>query len=224
MGAGLCWARTFASAFAGLGRDLIASSRYGVRVSEIPWWALPLVAVVFSLVGAGVTVLVSARDEYARSRAKRTKRWYAERKEAYITLLAEYERASYRLRAAYDGGRPPPGPFAYVDAVGPALMQVRLLASGPVRSAALAVHLLFEKLYSERPTPPPGVDPEKSGREMLGHVPLVMQQLEAAIREELGIDAGPPPPAVEPPSRGLRSYGRRGAASAPQAGESRVTG
>jgi len=89
-------------------------------VSEIPWWALPLVAAVFALAGAGVTLLVSARDEYARSRAKRTKRWYAERKEAYVTLLAEFERATYRLRAAYDGGQPPPGPFTYVDAVGPA--------------------------------------------------------------------------------------------------------
>jgi hypothetical protein len=192
-------------------------------VSEIPWWALPLVAVVFALVGAGVTLLVSARDEYARSRAKRTKRWYAERKEAYIALLTEFERATYRLRAAYDGGRPPPGPFVYVDAVGPALMQVRLLASGPVRSAALAVHLLIEKLYGERPTPPPGVDPEKSARELLGHVPLVMQQFEAAIREELGISTTAAPPPMEPPARGLRSYVRRGAAPA-RTEESRVTG
>jgi len=189
-------------------------------VSEIPWWALPLVAVVFALAGAGVTLLVSARDEYARSRAKRTKRWYAERKEAYIALMTEFERATYRLRAAYDSGQPPPGPFTYVDAVGPALMQVRLLASGQVRSAALAVHLLIEKLYGERPSPPPGVDPEKSVREMLGHVPLVMQQFEAAVREELGIEATPPPPPVEPPSRGLRSYIRRDATPA----ESRVTG
>jgi len=192
-------------------------------VSEIPWWALPLVAVVFALVGAGVTLLVSARDEYVRSRAKRTKRWYAERKEAYIALLTEFERATYRLRAAYDGGQPPPGPFTYVDAVGPALMQVRLLASGPVRSAALAVHLLIEKLYAGRPTPPPGVDPEKSGREMLGHVPLVMQQLEAAIREELGIDASAPPAGLEPPTRGLRSYVRRGVVPA-QSEDSRAAG
>ena len=192
-------------------------------MSEIPWWALPLVAVVFAAAGAGLTVLVSARDEYVRSRAKRTKRWYAERKEAYIALMTEFERATYRLRAAYDGGRPPPAPLAYVDAVGPALMQVRLLASGPVRSAALAVHLLIERLYGDRPTPPPGVDPEKSVREMLGHVPLVMQQFEAAVREELGIEANPPPRLAEPPSRGLRSYLRRGAT--PAGGEeSRATG
>jgi hypothetical protein len=193
-----------------------ARHRYRGRVSEIPWWALPLVAVVFALAGAAVTVLVSARDEYARSRAKRTKRWYAERKEAYIALLTEFDRATYRLRAAYDGGHPPPGPFAYVDAVGPALMRVRLLASGPVRSAALAVHLLIEKLYADRPTPPPGVDPEKSVREMLGHIPLVLQQLEAAIREELGIEATPPALPAPQSSRGLRSAKRKGE-------ESRVT-
>jgi hypothetical protein len=185
---------------------------------------LPLVAVVFALAGAGVTLLVSARDEYARSRAKRTKRWYAERKEAYIALMTEFERATYRLRAAYDSGQNPPGPFTYVDAVGPALMQVRLLSSGQVRSAALAVHLLIEKLYGERPVPPPGVDPEKSVREMLGHVPLVMQQFEAAVREELGIEvAPPPPPSVPPPSRGLRSYIRRDPAPAGTE-ESRVNG
>ena len=172
----------------------------------------------FSLFGAGVTLLVSARNNYVRSRAKRTKRWYAERKEAYVALMAEFERATYRLRAAYDGGQPPPGPFTYVDAVGPALMQVRLLASGQVRSAALAVHLLIEKLYSPRVTPPPGVDPEKSVREMLGHVPLVMQEFEAAVREELAIEATPPLPAETPP-RGLRSYIRRSPAE-----ESSVTG
>ena len=63
-------------------------------MSEIPWWALPLVAVVFALAGAGVTLLVSARDEYARSRAKRTKRWYAERKEADEYEKLEQEKAA----------------------------------------------------------------------------------------------------------------------------------
>ncbi|MFI5491480.1 hypothetical protein [Actinoplanes sp. NPDC051859] len=161
-------------------------------MSEIPWWSLPLVAAVFALAGAGVTLLVSARDDYVRSRTKRTKRWYAERRDAYVALLTQFERASYRLRAALETGQRMPGPFTYTDEVGPALMQVRLLASGQVRSAALAVHLLLEKLYAERPTPPPGVDPAKSAREMLGHVPLVMQELEAAIREELGMEAMPP--------------------------------
>lgn len=195
-------------------RRVRAGHRYRIPVSDIPWWGLPLVAAVFSLVGAGVTLLVTARGNYERSRAKRTKRWYAERKEAYIALMTEFERATYRLRAAQDAGQPPPGPFVYLDAVGPALMQVRLLASGQVRSAALGVHLLIEKLYGARPNIPPGVDPGKSIREMLGHVPLVMQEFEAAVREELEIEATPPQSSTEPPSRGLRS-GRK---------ESRVTG
>ncbi|BCJ55296.1 hypothetical protein Asp14428_67710 [Actinoplanes sp. NBRC 14428] len=190
-------------------------------MSEIPWWGLPLIAVVFALVGAGVTLLVSSRDNYLRSRAKRTRRWYAERRDAYVALLAQFERATYRLRAALDSGQPMPGPFTYLDEVGPALMQVRLLASGQVRSAALAVHLLLEKLYGSRPTPPPGVDPAKSVREMLGHVPLVMQQLEAAIREELGIEVTPPPMPVEGPPRSLRTYLRRGSGASQ---ESSVTG
>jgi hypothetical protein len=164
---------------------------------------------VFALVGAGVTLFVSAHDNYVRSRAKRTERWYAERKEAYVALMTEFERATYRLRAAYDGGLPLPGPLTYLDAVGPAVMQVRLLASGQVRSAALAVHLLIVRLYEPRSALPPGVNPEKSLREMLGHVPLVMQEFEAAVREELEIQATPPPPVVDPPSRGLRSYIRR---------------
>ncbi|UQU66723.1 hypothetical protein COUCH_10850 [Couchioplanes caeruleus] len=191
-------------------------------MSEIPWWGLPLIAAVSALAGAGATLLVSARDNYLRSRAKRTRRWYAERRDAYVALLTQFERASYRMRAALDGGQPMPGPYTYLDEVGPALMQVRLLASGQVRSAALAVHLLLEKLYATRPTPPPGVDPAKSPREMLGHVPLVMQQLEAAIREELGIEvtAPPPLPAGTAP-RSLRGYLRRGSSASR---ESSVTG
>ncbi|AGL19906.1 hypothetical protein L083_6396 [Actinoplanes sp. N902-109] len=176
----------------------------------------------FALVGAGVTVLVQARNNYARSRAKRTKRWYAERRDAYVALLTQFERASYRLRAALDSGQPMPGPFSYLDEAGPAVMHVRLLASGQVRSAALAVHLLLEKLYAPRPTPPPGVDPTKSVREMLGHVPLVMQELEAAIREELDIAVTPPPVAPEVPPRSFRSYLKRSTATESQ--ESSVTG
>jgi hypothetical protein len=202
-------------------RDRRAGHRYGKRVSEIPWWGLPLVAAVSALVGAGVAVLVSARNNYVRSRAKRTKRWYAERRDAYVALLTQFERASYRLRAALDSGQPMPAPFSYLDEAGPAVMQVRLLSSGTVRSAALAVHLLLEKLYTPSPTPPPGVEPGKAVREMLGQVSLVMQELEAAIRVELEIEIAPPPALPEPAPKSRRSTFKRAAA---ENQESRVTG
>ena len=162
-------------------------------MSQIPWWGLPLIAAVFALAGAATALLVTARNDYLRSRRKRTRRWYEERKIAYVDLLAVFERATYRLRVAYDAGdRPTPG-LSYVDEVGPALMQVRLLASGPVRSAALAVHVLLEKLHGEmNPTSVPGVQPQTHRRELLAQVPLVLQQLEAAIREELLIEPAPP--------------------------------
>jgi hypothetical protein len=166
-------------------------------VSEIPWWGLPLIAVVFALAGAATAQLVSARDDYVRSRRKRTKRWYEERKAAYVQLLAVFERDTYRVRAAGDAGEKPGPALTYVDEVGPALMQVRLLASGPVRSAALAVHLLLLKLHGEmNPTSVPGVQPQIHFRELLTQVPLVMQQFEAAIREELRIDPVAPGPSV----------------------------
>jgi hypothetical protein len=38
----------------------------------------------------------------------------------------------------------------------------------------------------------PGVEPEKHIRELLVQVPLVMQQFEVAIRDELKIDTTPP--------------------------------
>jgi hypothetical protein len=70
---------------------------------------------------------------------------------------------------------------------------VRLLASGPVRSAALAVHLLMEQLHGGlKPATVPGVEPEKHIRELLVQVPMVMQHFEAAIREELKITTTPP--------------------------------
>ena len=163
-------------------------------MSQIPWWGLPLIAVVFALGGAATALLVTARDELVRGRRKRNRRWYEERKEAYVALLAVFERDTYRLRAAYDAGEKPAPALAYVDEVGPALMQVRLLASGPVRSAALAVHVLLQKLHGEmNPAAVPGVQPQIHFRELLTQVPLVMQQFEAAVREELGIETEPPP-------------------------------
>jgi hypothetical protein len=162
-------------------------------VSQIPWWGLPLIAAVFTLAGAATAVLVTARNDYLRSRRKRTRRWYEERKAAYVALLAVFERDTYRLRAAYDAGDKPGSALDYIDEVGPALMQVRLLASGAVRSAALAVHVLLRKLHGEmNPAAVSGVQPQTHFRELLTQVPLVMQQFEAAIREELSIEEQPP--------------------------------
>lgn len=160
-------------------------------MSEIPWWGLPLIAAFFALAGAVLAQLVTARNEYARSRVRKTRRWYAERKAAYIELMAAFERVTYRLRVASIAGREP-DPYGYLDEVGPPLAQVRLLASQPVRSAALAVHLMLEKLHSPGSPAPVGVEPAKHARELLTQVPLIMQQFEAAVREELEISTAPP--------------------------------
>ena len=167
-------------------------------MSEIPWWGLPLIAAVFALVGAAVAQLVTARNDYSRNRVRKTRRWYAERRAAYVDLMAVFERVTYRLRAGHAAGGRDPDPLVYLDEVGPALAQVRLLASGQVRSAALAVHLLLEKLHTTGgPAPVPGVEPQKHFRELLTQVPLVMQQFEAAVREELDIRPSPPAPGDE---------------------------
>ena len=178
-------------------------------MSQIPWWGLPLIAAVFALVGAATAQLVSARDNYRRNRRRDVRRWYAERKAAYVELLAVFERDTYRLRAAFEAGEKPGSALAYVDEVGPALMQVRLLASGPVRSAALAVHVLLQQLHSQmNPSAVPGVRPEIHFRELIAQVPLVMQQFEAAVREELGIEATPPASGFELMDSELRGRGR----------------
>jgi hypothetical protein len=162
-------------------------------VSEIPWWGLPLVAAVFALVGAGLTVLVIARNNHVRGRVRKTRRWYSERKDAYVTLLAVFERDIYRLRSGYNAGIQKPDTLAYLDEVGPALMQVRLLASGPVRSAALSVHKVLEQLHGQGPEPVPGMGTAAPFLELLGHAPLLMQEFEVAIRAELEIEPTPPP-------------------------------
>lgn len=170
-------------------------------MSQIPWWGLPLIAAVFALVGAAVAQFVTIRNHQVRSRTRKTRRWYEERKTAYVGLLAVFERVFYRLRTIYAAGDKEPDPIAYLDEVGPALMHVRLLASGPVRSAALAVHVLLEQLHGGlKQASVPGVEPEKHIRELLVQVPLVMQQFEAAIREELDISSQPPR-SVEPIAR-----------------------
>jgi len=193
-----------------LHRERRRGHRYGNQVSEIPWWGLPLVAAVFALVGAAVAQLVTARNNAVRRRVRKTRRWYDERKAAYVDLMAAFERTYYRLRAVYAAGDREPDPLLYLDDVGPALMQVRLLASGPVRSAALAVHLLLEQLHGgPKPAAVPGVEPEKHVRELLVQVPLVMQQFEAAIRDELEITAAPPPQ-VERPDPDPQRPDRRG--------------
>lgn len=178
-------------------------------MSQIPWWGLPLIAAVFTLAGAVAAQLVTVRNEYARGLRKRTKRWYEQRMDAYVGLLAAFERDTFKLRAAQDAGEKPASGLTYLDEAGPALMRVRLLASGPVRSAALAVHVLLQKLHGEmNPAGVPGVRPETHFRELLTQVPLVMQQLEAAIREELRIDIEPPRRAESPNGR-ARSLLRR---------------
>ncbi|WP_229069635.1 hypothetical protein [Actinoplanes sp. DH11] len=187
-------------------------------MSQIPWWGLPLVAVVFALAGAGAAHLAAARTDNLLNRRRRTRAWYDERRTAYVQLLAAFERATYRLRSAYDAGDKVPDPLTYMDQIGPALMSVRLLASGPVRSAALAVHLQLERLHEQmNPAGVVGVEPRTHFRELLTQVPLVMQQFEAAIRDELEITDMPPVPAAR---NGLfrRPVGEPDAVSAPESG------
>ncbi|GAB1641977.1 hypothetical protein [Krasilnikovia sp. MM14-A1259] len=173
-------------------------------MAEIPWWGLPLIAAVFALVGAGVTLLVTARDHRLRTRSRKSRRWYAERKDAYVALMAAYERVVHRLRAGFTAGITQPDPDRYFDEVGPALMQVRLIASPSTRGAALAVHLVLEQLHNRSPAP--GTETDRPFLELLGHVPLLMHEFEVAVREELGIDAGPPvaEPFAAPVPGGLR--------------------
>jgi hypothetical protein len=163
-------------------------------VSDIPWWGLPLVAAVFALLGAVTAQLVTIRNEYGRRRAAKGARWYEERKSAYVGLLAAFDRTILRLRTGFAAGVTEPDPMRYSDEVGSALMQVRLLASAPVRSAALAVHIVLEDLHRPRSGSLPGREPEQHFLERLGHVPLVLHDFEVAVRDELGITASPPPP------------------------------
>ena len=161
-------------------------------------------AAVFALAGAVVAVLVTARNDSLLKQRRRHQQWYDERKSAYVQLLTAFERATQRLRAAYEAGEKTPNTLTYLDQVSPALMPVRLLASGPVRSAALAVHLQLERLHSEmNPAGVVGVQPQTHFRELIAQVPLVMQQFEAAIRDELGI-RDTPPEAVESPNGAVR--------------------
>jgi hypothetical protein len=152
-------------------------------VNSVPWWALPLVAGVFALAGALVGQLVSMRHGYAARAAERRKRWYDERRAAYVRLLAAYDRVLVRLRRDYAEGVTRPDLLRYHDDVGPALMQVRLLAGNEVRNAALAVHKLLVGVHDPRP---------EEFVEVLNHVPLVLHDLEAAVRDELDIRPDPP--------------------------------
>lgn len=156
---------------------------------DIPWWVLPLVAAVSASAGGVVGRLAPPRRGGTRDSATR---WYEQRRSAYVALLAAYERTIVRLRAGFAGGIIEPDPMRYLDEVGPALAEVRLLASGPVRSAALAVHLLIEDLHKPRPVPVPGRDAGQHFLEKLAQIPLILRELEAAVREEL--DNGPTPP------------------------------
>jgi hypothetical protein len=170
-------------------------------VSDIPWWSLPLTAGVFALAGALIVQLVTARQYLTRRAAARRRRWYEERRAAYVALIAAFERSVARLRRDHRAGITEPDPLVYHDEVGPALIQVRLLATGEVRNAALAVHRLLEDLHGPRPATARSEDFD----EVINHVPLVLHDVELAVRAELGIEVAPPPlPPEAPPSRRAR--------------------
>jgi hypothetical protein len=171
-------------------------------VSDIPWWGLPLIAATFALLGAVAAQLVTIRNEHGGRQARKDRRWYEERTAAYVGLLAAFERTTVRLRTGFAAGVTEPDPLIYADEIGAALMQVRLLASAPVRSAALSVHLLLEDMHGLRPAQLAGRDPDKPFLERLSHVPLLMHEFEVAVRDELNID--PTPPAAVPESPTLR--------------------
>ena len=169
-------------------------------MNSVPWWALPLTAGVFALAGALVAQLVTLRHAWSARAAERRSGWFDERRAAYVGLLAAYDRIIARLRHDYAAGVTKPDPLRYADEISAALMPVRLLAGNEVRNAALAVHKLLEDLHGDRPL--------GDFVEVLNHVPLVMQHLEAAVRSELRIELDPPPATVSPPSWRQRLTGR----------------
>jgi hypothetical protein len=174
-------------------------------VSDIPWWGLALIAAAFALLGAATAQLVTIRNEHGRRQAETRIRWYEERKSAYVGLLAAFERTILRLRTGFSAGVTEPDLLVYSDDVGPALMQVRLLASAPVRNAALAVHIVLEDMHGQRSAPLPGREPEQHFLERLAYVPLVLHEFEVAVRDELEIDSTPPPAPPVAPDRWQRA-------------------
>ncbi|GAA0799042.1 hypothetical protein [Spirilliplanes yamanashiensis] len=163
-------------------------------MNSVPWWALPLVAGVFALAGALVAQLVTARHVSAARAVERRRLWYDERRDAYVGLLSAYERIIARLRRDYADGVVKPDPLRYQDEIGPTLMSARLLAGNEVRNAALAVHKLVGDLHDDRPA--------GDFVEVLNHVPLVLHDLERAVRAELDIQPEPPAlPDAPPPWR-----------------------
>src|SRR3954453_69236 len=73
-----------AGAFGGRTSVILRGSRYGYRVSQIPWWGLPLIAAVFAVLGAPVPRAVPPLNRSPRSGARGPRRWYEERKAAYV--------------------------------------------------------------------------------------------------------------------------------------------
>lgn len=184
-------------------------------MAETPWWALPVVAAVFALGGCLATLAVTANVERARRVQAHGELWYTDRLAAYVALLAAFQRSVARLRRGFADGVLPPDVLHYLDEVGTALMQVRLLASLPVRNSALAAHRLIEDLHGRRADPATAVSADPEFLDRLAHVPLAMQAFEAAVRAELGIDiSGRPEPGSDaagpaPTRSGLELLRRR---------------
>jgi hypothetical protein len=187
-------------------------------MSQTPWWGLPLVAGLFALGGVVAAQVVAVRTERANRAVLARQRTNADRRAAYVALLAAFQSALVWARRGFDGGGPRVDSLLYVDRVAPALMEVRLVASMPVLNAALAVHKLMEEVHEQLAAASDGRGRGDRFLELLGHVPLTMQEFEKAIREELGIDTAPP--VTEPVGAGGWSGRLRAALTGVRAGRS----
>jgi hypothetical protein len=97
-----------------------------------PWWGVPVIAGIFTILGASLSQIVTWLLDRARARRDARTRWHSDRLDAYAATLLALDRIFTRLLEDETAL----GPQQVFDAVEPHATRARLLA-GPAVEAKI---------------------------------------------------------------------------------------
>jgi hypothetical protein len=105
-------------------------------MTQVPWWGVPLVAGLFALGGVLATQFTVVRLDRLRVKREDSRRWLADRRRIYASLLASAEVIYESLKIEWTSGN---GASAYreeITSLRVLCQEVRLMSTREVNAAA----------------------------------------------------------------------------------------
>ena len=151
-----------------------------------PWWGVPLVAGVFTVLGVVVAQLVAWRIDQRKVRREDEQRWLTDRRQAYAAFLTAATRFHMKLKPEWEKD-PADDMTDAIAEVNFHRQEIRLIASEPVSAAAEELFMQLARMRRTLASTAYTDRGEQAWRDLAKVFQDRRQTFIAAARDELGV-------------------------------------